>query len=239
MARIRRPLSCAGTIAAPSLVRVKRMLTSALLVTTFLGTAACGGGGDPEQAGASTSTSPSGGSSVTDEPSESPSASTDGSTGGSADVDCLVSGSPWQVSNADLESQFPQLMRGINVTSVHIAGHQTLTVDSGLHATFTDNTTTTISVDLSHGLSMVMLQKHHGSASGTWTAHEGKLVSTARWTGGIRGTTTVTINGRAGQAPFEAPSGGLENHPITFSCADGSLDLTVEGSPFSYLLTHA
>ena len=184
-----------------------------------------------EQAGASTSASPSDGSSVTEEPSASSSAS--------ADVGCLVSGSPWQVSNADLESQFPRLMRGINVTSVHIDGHQTLTVDADLHATFTDNTTTTISVDMSHGLSMVMLQKHHGSASGTWTAHEGKLVSTAPWTGAIRGTTTVTINGRAGQAPFQAPTGGLANHPITFSCADGSLDLTVEGSPFSYLLTHA
>jgi hypothetical protein len=211
------------------------MLTSALLVTMFLGTAACGGGGDPEQADASTSTGTSTGPSATGEPSSSPSAS----PGASADVDCLVSGSPWQVSNADLESQFPQLMRGINVTSVHIDGHQTLTVDSGLHAMFTDNTTTTIRVDMSHGLSMVMLQRHHGSASGTWTAHEGKLVSTSAWTGGIQGTTTVTINGRAGQAPFQAPTGGLADHAITFTCADGSLDLTVEGSPFSYLLTHA
>jgi hypothetical protein len=211
------------------------MLMSALLVTAFLGTAACGGGSDPGQAGATSSTDTSTGPSATGEPSPSPSPS----SAASADVDCLVSGSPWQVSNADLESQFPQLMRGINVTSVHIDGHQTLTVDSGLHATFTDDTRTTIKVDMSHGLSMVMLQRHHGSASGTWTAHEGKLVSTAAWTGGIRGTTTVTINGRAGQAPFQAPTGGLADHPITFSCADGSLNLTVEGSPFSYLLTHA
>jgi hypothetical protein len=212
------------------------MCASALLATVFLGTAACGGGGDPEQAGATSSTGTSTGPSASGEPSPTP---TPSSAGASADVDCLVSGSPWQVSNADLESQFPQLMRGINVTSVHIEGHQTLTVDSGLHATFTDNTRTTIKVNMSHGLSMVMLQRHSGSASGTWTAHEGKLVSTAAWTGGIHGTTTVTINGRAGQAPFQAPTGGLADHVITFSCADGSLDLTVDGSPFSYLLTHA
>ena len=234
MARIRRPLPCVGGAVAPSLVRVRRMLTSVLLVTAFLGTAACGGGGDPGQAGASASTGTSASPSTGAGPTTSPS-----SASASADVDCLVAGSPWQVSNADLESQLPQLMRGINVTSVHIDGHQTLTVDAGLHATFTDNTTTTIKVDMSHGLSMVMLQKHRGSASGTWTAHEGKLVSTATWTGAIRGTTTVTINGRAGQAPFQAPTGGLANHPITFSCADGSLNLTVEGSPFSYLLTRA
>lgn len=236
MAWIRRPLRCPLPVAAPSLVRVRRMCASALLVTLFLGTAACGGGGDPEQAGASTSSNSSDRPSATDEPSTSPSTSPDAS---SADVDCLVSGSPWQVSNADLESQFPRLMRGINVTDVQIAGHQTLTVDSGLHATFTDDTRTTIKVDMSNGLSMVMLQKHQGSASGTWTAHEGKLVSTAAWTGGIHGTTTVTINGRAGQAPFQAPTGGLADHAITFSCADGTLNLTVEGSPFSYLLTHA
>jgi hypothetical protein len=217
------------------------MTSVALVAAVLLGTAACGGGG-PERAGASTSTGGSAGPSAGPSSGSSPAASATSSPatpGSSGDVDCLVSGSPWQVSNADLESQFPQLMRGINVTSVHIDGHQTLTVDAGLHATFTDNTTTTIKVDMSNGLAMVLVQRHHGSSSGTWTAGEGKLVSTAEWTGAIRGTTTVTINGRAGQAPFQAPSGGLANHPITFSCADGTLDLTVEGSPFSYLLTHA
>lgn len=214
---------------------MKRICTSALLVAVFLGSAACGSGGDPEPAGASASTSTPASPSVS--PSEDPSASP--ASASSADVACLVSGSPWQVSNADLESQFPRVMRGINVTSVQIAGHQTLTVDAGLHATFTDDTNTTIKVDMSHGLAMVMLQRHHGTASGTWTAHDGTLVSTAPWSGGIHGTTTVTINGRAGQAPFQAPTGGLADHPITFSCADGSLNLTVEGSPFSYLLTHA
>jgi hypothetical protein len=217
----------------PSVVRVNRICTSALLVTVLLGSAACGGGGDPGQAGASAS------SGTSDSPSAGPSTPPDPTSTAAADVACLVSGSPWQVSNADLESQFPRVMRGINVTSVQIAGHQTLTVDDGLHATFTDDTTTTIDVDMSHGLAMVMLQRHHGTASGTWTARDGKLVSTAPWSGGIHGTTTVTINGRAGQAPFQAPTGGLADHPITFSCADGSLNLTVEGSPFSYLLTHA
>ena len=199
----------------------------------LLGTAACGGGDDPEQAGATTSTStsasPSGSASTS--PSESASASASG------DVDCLVSGSPWQVSIPDLESQFPAIMAGINVTDVQIRGQQTLTVDGDLHATFTDNSTTTIKVNMSQGLTMVMLQRHHGSASGTWEAHEGKLVSAGPWTGGIEGSTTVTINGRASEAPFQAPTGGLADHPITYSCADGTLNLTVEGSPFSYLLS--
>ncbi len=207
-----------------------------LIGAALVGTAGCGGGGDPVQAGASSSSASSGSPSATSSASAS---SSPGASAASGDVGCLVSGSPWQVSNADLESQLPRLMRGIDVTSVHIDGHQTLTVDSDLHATFTDNTRTTIKVDMSQGLTMVMLQRHHGSASGRWTAGEGKLVSTAAWTGAIRGTTTVTINGRAGQAPFQAPTGDLANHPITFSCADGTLNLTVDGSPFSYLLTHA
>jgi hypothetical protein len=204
---------------------------SLVLVPAFAG---CGGSSaddEPAAAETSTSSSPEPSSTSTATPSSTPSAS------GDRDVDCLVSGSPWQVSLNDLESQFPAVLRGINVTSVRIAGGQTLTVDAGLHATFTDNSTTTIRVDMSQGLTMVMVQKHRGSASGTWQAHEGKLVSTAPWTGGIRGSTKVTINGRSSQAPFQAPSVDIGGHPMTYSCADGSLNLTVEGSPFSYLLT--
>jgi hypothetical protein len=141
------------------------------------------------------------------------------------------------VSLRDLENQLPRMMHGIHVTNVHIDGEQGLTVDSGLHATFTDNSTTTIKVSMSNNMNMVLVQRHHGSASGTWRAQDGKLVGTAPWTGGIHGSTQVTVNGHAGQAPFQAPTVEIGEHAMTFSCAGGTLHLTVEGSPFSYLLT--
>lgn len=232
MAWIRRPQGRPPCVADPSVDSVRRV-TTLVLGAVLLGTAACGGGGDPGSAGATASVLSDHGGSPDPSSTGSPTPST------SADVDCLVSGSPWQVSTADLESQLPRIMRGINVTDVHIDGRQTLTVDAGLHATFTDDSTTTITVAMSQGLTMVMVQRHRGSASGAWQAHDGKLVGDGPWTGGIHGTTKVTINGRAGAAPFQAPTGGIGDHPMTFSCADGTVNLTVEGSPFSYLLTRA
>lgn len=127
-------------------------------------------------------------------------------------------------------------MRGIDVTSVHIDGDQTLAVTPDLQATFTDNTTTTITVNLSHGLTMVMKQQQHdGSAAGRWTANGNALTPSGAWTGRITGTNHVEINGRAGNAPFQAPENLLGAVAMTYTCADGVLELTVEGSPFVYM----
>ncbi len=211
-------------------------MAAVVLIGALLGAAGCGGGGDPEQAGATTTTNASGtptASPPTGVPTDEPTLS------GSPDLACLVGGSPWTVNLTDLESQFPALMRGINVTGVHITGSQTLTVDGSLHATFTDTTVTTMTVDMSSGLTMQMVQRHRGSASGTWRDVGNKLVADGPWAGGIHGTTRFTINGRAAQAPFQAPTGEIGDHPMTYTCADRTLMLTVEGSPFAYLLNPA
>lgn len=232
MAGIRRPCGRPPEIVGPSLVSVRRV-SFLLLGAVLLGTAACGSGGGNAQAG-----SPSGGT-TNPSPTATATLSPTATVSGPADVGCLVSGSPWHVSLRDLESQLPRLMHGIHVTSVHIDGEQSLTVDSGLHGTFTDNSTTTIKVSMSNSMNMVLVQRHHGSASGTWRAQDGKLIGIGQWSGGIHGSTQVSINGRASQAPFQAPTVEIGQHPMTFSCENGSLMLTVQGSPFSYLLTRS
>lgn len=157
------------------------------------------------------------------------------SPSGNADVDCLVAGSPWQVSTTDLESQFASVLAGIDVIDVAISGGQTLTVTPALVATFTPNRVTRVRVDLGDGLTMVMVQRQTGSATGRWEAGEGKLTSSEPWTGNLHAETTVTINGRSGGAPLDLPVGGLSDVPVTFSCESGTLMMTAEGSPFSYL----
>jgi hypothetical protein len=153
---------------------------------------------------------------------------------GSVDAACLVSGSPWQVSKRDLESQIKAAMPGLHVTDVHITGDEGLTITPDLHATFTDNTVTTITVDMSGGLTMVMKQKHAGSAAGQWTLDGKTLTPQGAWTGKINITTTVEINGRSGNSPVEAPTGALGGIPMTFTCASGSLNLTTSASSFVY-----
>ncbi|GIF22358.1 hypothetical protein Ate02nite_50880 [Paractinoplanes tereljensis] len=164
-------------------------------------------------------------------------ATTEAATTGPAEADlrCLVAGSPWHVSKPDLESQFRGIMRGIDVTDVHIAGDQILTVGSDLGVRISDRTTTTVTVDMSGGLTMVMTQKHTGDTAGRWEADGNALRPVGAWTGGIDVDTKVAINGRTANSPVSMPGTTLGNIPMTFTCADGSLNLTVTGSPFVYL----
>ncbi|MFF5291072.1 hypothetical protein [Paractinoplanes globisporus] len=152
---------------------------------------------------------------------------------GSADEQCLIAGSPWEVSKPDLESQMRQVMHGINVTGVHIVGEQTLTVTPDLHATILDHTTTTISASMSNNLTLVITQKHTGQTAGQWKINGNDLNPQGDWNGAIHVDTKATINGRSGNMPVDVPS--LGSIPLTFTCADGSLNLSTPKSPFVWL----
>lgn len=156
---------------------------------------------------------------------------------GDGDTGCLVAGSPWEVSTPDLESQFAGVMKGVNITDISISGAQTLTVTPDLVATFTPNSTVKITADLGGGLTMVLLQKQSGSSTGQWQqAAAGKLTSVSPWEGNIKVSNKVTINGQSsGTSPVDLPAGGLADVPITYSCEDSTLNMTVQGSPFVYL----
>nr|BFE72091.1 hypothetical protein GCM10020092_053920 [Actinoplanes digitatis] len=78
--------------------------------------------GGPEAAGAAEA---AGGTEATPEAAPSPELT------GSAELRCLIEGSPWHVSKPDLETQMQGLLRGIDVTGVHMTGDQTLTVTAG------------------------------------------------------------------------------------------------------------
>lgn len=157
-------------------------------------------------------------------------------TGTDTDADCLVAGSPWEVSTTDLESQFPALLSGIDVIDVTISGGQTLTVTPDLVATFTPNRVTRVRVDLGNGLTMAMVQRQTGSATGQWQLGDGKLTSAEPWSGNLQASTTVSINGQSGgTAPVDLPVGGLADVPVTFSCESGTLMMTADGSPFNFL----
>jgi hypothetical protein len=152
---------------------------------------------------------------------------------GSADEQCLIAGSPWQVSKPDLESQMRQAMHGINVTGVHIDGEQTLTVTPDLHVTIADHTTTTIKALMSNHLTLVLTQKHTGQTAGRWKISGNHLTPQGTWAGSIHVDTKATINGRSGTMPMDVPS--LGSIPLTFTCADGSLNLSSTKSPFVWL----
>ena len=154
---------------------------------------------------------------------------------GSADVQCLVAGSPWEVSKPDLETQLTGLMRTVNVKDVHIVGDQILTATPDLKASIADTTTTTITVDMDAGMTMVMTQKHAGSSAGQWRADDGKLTPTGAWTGEIKTTTKVAINGRTANSPATFPTQALGKVAYDRQRRRGVLNLTVEGSPFVYL----
>jgi hypothetical protein len=152
---------------------------------------------------------------------------------GSADEQCLIAGSPWHVSKPDLESQMRQVMRTIHVTGVHIDGDQTLTVTPDLHVTIQDHTTTTVDASMSHNLTLVLTQKHTGQTAGRWKITGNRLDPQGTWDGAIHVDTKATINGRSGNVPVDVPS--LGSVPLTFTCADGSLNLSTTKSPFVWL----
>ncbi|GIE43896.1 hypothetical protein [Actinoplanes lobatus] len=154
---------------------------------------------------------------------------------GSAELRCLIEGSPWHVSKTDLETQLQGVMRGIDVTGVHMTGDQTLTVTPALKATFTNGITTTITADLSGGMTMRVTQKHTGTASGGWQVDGNTLTPQGAWTGGIKIDNKVTINGRSANAPIPVPENSLGDVPMTYTCVDGVLNLQAQGSPFVYL----
>lgn len=162
-----------------------------------------------------------------------------------ASLTCLTS-KTWHISKPDVESQMEHLMSsrmpaGAAVDSVQIvSGDQTLEVTPDLQATFTDDTVTVIKSHFLAGgtrLNLVTKQTHEGSASGAWKAAGAILVPRGPWSGGIHGTTEVTINGRSGSAPFGASApDAWADLKLVYDCADGSLTVTVPGkSPFNYL----
>ena len=154
---------------------------------------------------------------------------------GPPDLRCLIAGSPWKVSKGDLESQFKGVMRGVDITGVHITGDQTLTVSGDLRATFVDKTTTKITANMGQGLTMVMTQKHDGSSAGRWKAEGNKLTPDGAWEGGINTSTRVAINGRSGGSPANVPNKALGGVPLSYTCVDGVLNISAQGSPFVYL----
>ncbi|GGN36378.1 hypothetical protein FHR83_006361 [Actinoplanes campanulatus] len=154
---------------------------------------------------------------------------------GSAELRCLIEGSPWHVSKTDLETQLQGVMQGIDVTGVHMTGDQTLTVTPALKATFTDGITTTLTADLGGGITMRVTQKHTGTASGGWQVDGNTLTPHGAWTGGIKIDNKVTINGRSANAPIPVPENPLGDVPMTYTCVDGVLNLQAQGSPFIYL----
>lgn len=211
---------------------VRRRAGAVLALGLLVALGACDDDADPPGAGATPSDVPSETPSsdpTPTEPTSTPTPELD------PDVACLVSGSPWVVAVHDLESQFPAVLRGIDVTDVTITGPQTLTVGPGLEATFTPNRSTRVVADAGGGLTMVLVQRQQGSASGVWQLGEGKLTSAEPWSGNLSSNTTVSINGSAVEAPLRLPAGGLGDAVVTFSCAPNELMMQVEGSPFSYL----
>jgi hypothetical protein len=152
------------------------------------------------------------------------------------DVACLASGHPWRISTNDLESQFATALRGMDVIDVRITGGSTLTVTPDLVATYTPNRVTRVRVDLGDGLTMVLIQRHRGTATGQWVlGEEGTLTSPESWSGDLHVTTTVSINGRSSNQSVSLPVAGLSDVPVTYSCDPGLLMMTAEGSPFNYL----
>lgn len=208
---------------------MKNGLGVSVVAVTLALVAGCGGGGSP---GSGTSPAATGGESaspsigVTDAPAR----NVDGGTG------CLVDGSPWTIDTADLERQYPGVMGRVNVTGVHIDGAQKLVVAPDLQARFSDNSTTTIKVAMAQSMTLQLIQKHAGSATGKLTPN-GNRLTPERWTGGIHGTNTVTINGRSSQAPFDLPETDFGDRVMTYSCSAGELRIQVQGSPFHYLFT--
>ncbi len=159
--------------------------------------------------------------------------------GGDADRACLVSGSPWRVSTNDLESQFPQVMRTVNVRDVRITGGQTLAVDGDLNTTFTTDMVVRITIAGEAGLVMVMTQSHNGTKRGHWVANGANLTSPEPWLGRLTSSSKVSVNGRAATSPVRVASTSLADVDLTYACADGTLNMQVEGSPFSYLFLAA
>ena len=198
----------------------------ALLGSLAAAIAGCGGGTGGSGAGATTDTTAS--VSPATVPTDTPTIE------GAPDAGCLVAGSPWKLNVRDLERQFPTLFSGINVTNVQIGGGQTLVVKPDLHASLKDNMTITFQANLSAGV-LKMVQQHSGGASGQWRARGNKLIPTAQWEGEIRGTSKATVNGRTSQVPIKVPKSSLVDRPITYTCANGTLEMTVPEAPISYV----
>lgn len=154
---------------------------------------------------------------------------------GSADQQCLIAGSPWKVSTADLESQYRDLVRDVDVKEVRVAGDQTLTVTPDLHVTVLDETAATITARMTNGADLVVTQQHAGSAGGQWKISGKTLQPTGTWTGQIDVDTTATVDGREQKSPVKVPGDTIGKNPLTYACADGTLKLTAKGSSFAWV----
>jgi hypothetical protein len=213
-----------------AVVRRASAALAALVLT--VGLAACD---DPDEDAEPTPSA----SVATDAPSEVAEVSDSPSPSESTDpvVGCLTMGDPWRISTNDMEDQFATRLSGLDLIDVTITGGATLRVSPDLVATYTPNRVTRVRVNLGDGLTMVLTQRHLGTATGQWVLgeEEGTLTSPESWSGNLRVSTTVTINGRSSDQSIDLPVAGLSDVPVTYSCDPGQLMMTAEGSPFNYL----
>ena len=200
---------------------------AALACTGLLALTACGSGSDDSaDPGATTPTGPS--ASATG-----PTASAGSGSGHS----CLTE-HDWSLKIPMLANQ----MGGYMTSKIHKhvsaggTGFQKIRFSKSGQVTTDTDMSFKVTVPMDSNLTMKMVQKHSGPASGQWEWAPGNKVVFHGWSNShYKVTTEVSINGRAAPtSSFDVPSASIsDGMTMNVDCGGGIMVSKVAGSPFS------
>ena len=146
-----------------------------------------------------------------------------GSTGtdaGSGSVSC-VEDRTWVLDTDDLAAQLATQMSsgGLTVSESTAEGRQTIEFASDGTASSSVDVTYTLSIDSGDGIVITVVQTHSGEPHGQW-----------EWLGD---STTMLVNGVAGDFPISIPSDTLGDTDMETTCSGDALSTHVATSPFT------
>lgn len=166
----------------------------------------------------------------------------DGSAGGESlagGAAACIEDKDWQLDVGDQAQQLADYMtaQGLDVVGVVGTGEQGIYFDHEGIAGSATNLSYTITVNMSDGLVMTMVQHHEGSPGGNWQLSDDdeSLVVFDGWSGDYVVTTDTTINGVAAPTSTNPMSSGLDGQSMTIACDGNTMSTQSEGSPFVQL----
>ena len=124
--------------------------------------------------------------------------------------------------------------KGIPITSVTGSGPITLDIAGDGTMTYTTGATYVMNAQL-HDMPMVITQVQSGSSHGHWAWASGSALTMdfSGWVNEITFATTVTVDGRVADVPFDVPNQGPGATPLAVTCSAHALTLKPDASPIS------
>ncbi|CAN5254844.1 hypothetical protein BH11ACT4_BH11ACT4_21190 [soil metagenome] len=160
-----------------------------------------------------------------------------GGSGGSASPTQCLTGKTWSLDVTDAATQLGSQLSssGLNVISSQGSGDETFAFDADGSVSLAVHLTYTISVALSSGHTLTIVQTHTGNPAGEWAFGDPGVVTFNGWNNdGYSIQNTVQIDGTASDTPVTVPSDTFgDSTPMTITCTATDLTTHIDPSPFT------